>query len=60
MLRQTQHEVKVDSIATKTATMAIEVEKNYKKNAATQKLILRHSKELKAKVLSRQKKIMSR
>ena len=50
MLRQTQYEVEVNSVATKTATVTIEVEKNYKKNVATQKLMLRHSKELKAEV----------
>ena len=37
MSRQTQHEVEVNSAATKTTIIAIEVEKNYKKNVATQK-----------------------
>ena len=50
MLRQTKYEVEVNSVATKTTTVIIEVEKNYKKNVATQKLMLRHSKELKAEV----------
>ena len=40
MSRQTQHEVEVNSIATKMATVVIEVEKNYKKNVATHKLML--------------------
>ena len=47
MLRQTQHEVEVNSVMTKTATVATEVEKNYKKNVVAHKLILRHNKELK-------------
>ena len=34
--RQTQHEVEVNSVATKTVTVAIDVEKNHKK------LMLRH------------------
>ena len=50
MSRQTQHEVEVNSVVTKTTTIAIEVKKNYKKNVTTQKLMLRHSKELKAEV----------
>ena len=37
MSRQTQHEVEVNSVATKTAIVAIEIEKNYRKNAATHK-----------------------
>ena len=41
MSRQTQHKVEVNSVATK-------VEKNYKKNVATQKIMLRHNEELKA------------
>ena len=48
MLRKTQHEVGVNSIEINTATVTIRNEKNYKKNVATQKLLLRHSKELKA------------
>ena len=39
MSRQTQHEVEVNSVATKTATIATEVEKNYKKNVAPHKLM---------------------
>ena len=50
MLRQTQHGDEVKSIVTKTATVATKVEKNYKKNVATHKLMLRHNKELKAEV----------
>ena len=38
----------MNSIAKKTAIVMTEIEKNYKKNVATQKLMLRHSKELKA------------
>ena len=37
MSRQTQHEVEVNSVVTKTTIVAIEVEKNYKKNVVTQK-----------------------
>ena len=40
MSRQTQHEVEVNSVATKTANAMTEVEKNYKKNVATQKVKL--------------------
>ena len=40
----------MNSISIKTATVLTEVEKNYKKNVVTQKLMLRHSKELKAEV----------
>ena len=50
MSRQIQHEVEVNSIATNTATIAIDIEKNYKKNVVTHKLMLRHSKELKVEV----------
>ena len=61
MSRQTQHEAEVN-VATKTATIATEVEKNYKK------LMLLHinlrcdtvSQLRRQKSLSRQKKIMSR
>ena len=49
MLRKTQHEVKVNSVTIKMATVTKEVEKNYK-NVATQKLMLLHNKELKAKI----------
>ena len=44
MSRQTQHEVEVNSVATKTTIYAKEVEKNYKK------LMLRHGKEFKEEV----------
>ena len=37
MSRPTQHEVEVNFFATKTAIVATEVEKNHKKNVATQK-----------------------
>ena len=50
MSRQTQHEVEVNSIATKTTSVTKEVEKNYNKNVATRKLMLRHNKELKVEI----------
>ena len=37
MSRQTQHGVEVNSLATKTTIVVTVVEKNYKKNVATQK-----------------------
>ena len=40
----------MNSVATNTVTVLTEVEKNYKKNVTTQKLMLRHSRELKAEV----------
>ena len=49
MSRQMQHEAEVSSVTTKTDIVEIEVQKNYKKNVATQKLMLRHNKELKEK-----------
>ena len=49
MSRQTQHEAEVSSVTTKTDIVETEVQKNYKKNVATQKLMLRHNKELKEK-----------
>ena len=50
MLRQTQLEVEVNSLVTKTAIVSTEVEKIYKKNVVTQKLMLRHIKELKVDI----------
>ena len=50
MSRQTQHKVEVNSVATKTFIVAIKVEKNYKKNVVTQKLMLRHNEELKVEI----------
>ena len=50
MSRQTQHKVEVNSIATKTSIVTTKVEKNYKKNVATHKIMLRHNEELKAKI----------
>ena len=38
MSRQTQLEVEVDCVVTKTTIVVTEVEKNYKKNVATQNL----------------------
>ena len=43
--QQTQHEVEVNSVATKMVTVTIEVDKNHKK------LMLLHSKENKAEIL---------
>ena len=37
MSRQTEHEVGVNFVVTKTSIVTIESEKNYKKNVATQK-----------------------
>ena len=50
MSRQTQHKVEVNSIATKTFIVVTKVEKNYKKNVATQKIMLQHNEELKAEI----------
>ena len=50
MLRQTQHKVEVNSVVTKTSIVTTIVEKNYKKNVATQKLMLRHNEEMKTKI----------
>ena len=41
MSGQTQHEVEVNFVASKKNIVTIEVEKIYKKNVATQKLMLR-------------------
>ena len=41
MSRQTQHEAEVNFVAIKTDIVVTEVEKNYKKNFATQELLLR-------------------
>ena len=50
-VRQTQLKVEVNFVATKTAIVVTEFEKNYKKkNVATHKLILQHNKELKAEI----------
>ena len=50
MSRQTQLEVEVNSVVTKTAIVVIKFEKNYKKNVVTQKLMLQYNKELKAEI----------
>ena len=50
MSRQTQLEVEVNSVATKTTIVATEFENNYKKNVPTLKLMLRHNKELKVEI----------
>ena len=48
MSRQTQHKVRVNSVGTKTSIVTTKIEKNYKKNVATQKIMSRHDEELKA------------
>ena len=50
MSRKTQHKVEVNSVATKTSTVAIKGEKNYKKNVVTQKIMSRHNEELKVEI----------
>ena len=50
MSRQTQLEVEVNSVVTKTAIVVIKFEKNYKKNVVTQKLMSQYNKELKAEI----------
>ena len=50
MSPQTQYKVEVNSVATKTSIVTTKVEKNYKKNVATHKIMLRHNEELKAKI----------
>ena len=50
MSRQTQLEVEVNFVATKKGIVVTEVEKNYKKNVTTQKLMLRRNKELKVDI----------
>ena len=50
MSQQTQHEVKVNTIAKKKATIVTEVEKNYKK------LMLEHGQENKAEIFVATKK----
>ena len=44
MSQQTQLEVEVNSVMTKTAIVVTEIEKNHKMNIATHKLMLRHNK----------------
>ena len=44
MLRKTQHEVEVNSVTTHTSIIVTKVEKNYKKDVATLKLLLRQNK----------------
>ena len=44
MMRQTQHEVEVKSVATHTSIVMTKVEKNYKKDVVTLKLLLRQNK----------------
>ena len=39
-----------DFVATKTSIVATKVEKNYKKNVATQKIMSQHNEELKAEI----------
>ena len=50
MSQQTQHKVEVNSVATKTSIIATKAEKNYKKNVATQKIMLPHNEELKIEI----------
>ena len=60
MSRQTQLEVEVNFVVTKTAIFGTEVEKNLKKNVATQRLMLRHNKELKVGISIAKKRSLSR
>ena len=60
MSRQTQLEVEVNFVATKTTIVVNEVEKNYKKNVTTLKLMLRHNKELKPDISVTTKRSFSR
>ena len=48
--RKTQHKVELNSVATKPFIVVTKVEKNYKKNFTTQKLMLRHNEELKVEI----------
>ena len=50
MSQEIQHKVKVNFIATKTSIIVTKVEKNYKTNAATHKIMLRHNEEPKAEI----------
>ena len=47
MSQQTQLKVEENSIATMTSIVVKKVDKKYKKNVATQKILLRHNEELK-------------
>ena len=53
MWQQTQHKIEVNSVVTKTSIVATKIEKDYKKNVETQKIMSRHNEELKES-LSRQ------
>ena len=60
-LRQTQHEVEVNFVATKTVTVPTEVEKNHKKlMLGHRNLCCNTVKKTRHKSSSRKKKIMSR
>ena len=50
MSQQTQHKVEINSVATRIFIITIKVEKNYKKNFAMQKIMLRHNEKLKAEI----------
>ena len=50
MSRQTQLEVEMNSVVTKTTIVLKEFEKNYNKNVVTQKLMSRHNKEMKVEI----------
>ena len=50
----------MNSVVTKMAIVATKVEKNYKKNVATQKLMLRYNKKLKANISIAEKQSLLR
>ena len=50
MVQQTQHKVEVNYVAIKTSIVVTKVEKNYKKNVATQKIMSRRNEELKVEI----------
>ena len=59
LLRQTKHEVEMNSVTTKKSLSRQEVKKQYKKTVVTKNFMLRHNEELKAESLSRQRSFMS-
>ena len=50
MSQETQHKVEVKSVTTKISIVMTKFEKNYKKNVATQKIMLQHNEEMKAEI----------
>ena len=50
MVQQTQHEVKVNYVVTKTSIVVTKVEKNYKKNVTMQKIMSQCNEELKVEI----------